>query len=123
MIQDVCLGDIIIDCGDNNNLREFYAELLRWERCEMYGMPGVRSRDGVVFLFIQEDDYVPPIWPEQVSKQQKQMHFDFTVPDVFASVQHAEELGAIKTQEQFGGDHFTTMLDPAGHPFCLCAKA
>lgn len=122
MIQDISLGDIIIDCDDDKKLREFYAELLGWERCELYGMPGVQSGNGIVFFFMQEEDYVPPVWPEQDSKQQKQMHFDIIVPDVSASVQHAEALGAVKTQAQFGDVHFTTMLDPAGHPFCLCAK-
>ena len=122
MIPDVSLGDIIIDCGDGKKQREFYAELFGWERCEMYNMPGVRNGAGLVILFAQEADYVPPVWPEQDGKQQKQMHFDFIVPDVAAFVQHAEALGAVKTQEQFGGVYFTTMLDPAGHPFCLCAK-
>lgn len=123
MNQDICLGDIMIDCDDDKKLREFYAELLGWERCEMYNKLGVRSGNGVVFLFIQEDDYVPPVWPEQTSKQQKQMHFDIMVPDLSASVKHAVALGAVKTPAQFGGAHFTTMLDPAGHPFCLCAKS
>ncbi len=122
MSQDVCLGDIIIDCGDAPKLREFYAELFGWERCELYNIPGVRSESGLVILFMQEEDYLPPVWPEQAGKQQKQMHFDIVVPDVSAFVQKAEVLGAVKSQEQFGGDHFTTMLDPAGHPFCLCAK-
>ncbi len=122
MNQDISIGDIIIDCGDGQALREFYAELLGWERCEMYEIPGVRRQDGLVFLFAQEEDYVPPIWPEQDGKQQKQMHFDFVVPDVAAAVRQAEALGAVKAQQQFGGAYFTTMLDPAGHPFCLCAK-
>lgn len=123
MNQDICFGDIMIDCDDDKKLREFYAELLGWERCELYNIPGVRSRDGIVLLFVQDEDYVPPVWPEQAGKQQKQMHFHIMVPNISASVQHAEALGAIKAQAQFGGTHFTTMLDPAGHPFCLCAKA
>lgn len=64
--------------------------------------------------------YVRPIWPEEEGKQQKQMHFDFQVPDVPKAVKKAEALGAVKMEAQFGGNEFTTMLDPAGHPFCLC---
>lgn len=122
MISDICLGNVMVDCDDGEKLCKFYAELLGWEKCEMYGCPAVRGSNGIVFLFAQEDDYVAPVWPEREGKQQKQMHFDFQVPDVSAAVLYAESLGAVKAQKQFGGDHFVTMLDPAGHPFCLCAK-
>ena len=60
--------------------------------------------------------------PEENGRQQKQMHFDFQVDDVAAAVGKAEALGAVKTEAQFGGNLFVTMLDPAGHPFCLCKK-
>lgn len=121
MISGICLGNVMVDCDDGKKLSGFYAELLGWEKCEMYGLPGVRSGSGIVILFAQEDDYVPPIWPEQAGRQQKQMHFDFQVPDLPAAIEQAEALGAVKAQAQFGGNHFVTMLDPAGHPFCLCA--
>jgi predicted enzyme related to lactoylglutathione lyase len=122
MFQNVCLGNVMVDCDDEQRLRDFYAELLGWEKCELFGRPAVRGGNGIVFLFIEEEDYVPPVWPEQAGKQQKQMHFDFQVPDVAAAVRLAEKLGAVRALAQFGGAHFTTMLDPAGHPFCLCAK-
>lgn len=122
MIQGIVLGDILVDCADEKKLRDFYTELLGWEKCELYGRPAACSDNGLVFLFVQEEDYVPPVWPEEDGKQQKQMHFDFQVPDVEAAVRQAEALGAVKTRAQFGEGHFVTMLDPAGHPFCLCAK-
>lgn len=122
MIQGVCLGNIMVDCVNAEKLCDFYAELLGWEKCEMYGCPAVRSGNSIMFLFAQEEDYIAPVWPEQAGKQQKQMHFDFQVPDVSSAVRHAETLGAVKTQEQFGGNDFVTMLDPAGHPFCLCRQ-
>lgn len=122
MIQGIGLGNIMIDCADQDKLCEFYEKLLGWDRSELYGLPGLRSKEGIVFLFITEEDYIAPIWPEQNGNQQKQMHFDFQVPDLPAAVQFAEELGAVRTKEQFGGADFVTMLDIAGHPFCLCAK-
>lgn len=121
-MQEIRLGNVMVDCGNQQALRDFYVALLGWEKCEKYGLPAVRSENGIVFLFIQEEDYVAPVWPEEPGKQQKQMHFDFQVPDVPAAVRRAESLGAVKTPEQFGGSDFTTMLDPAGHPFCLCAQ-
>ena len=122
MENEVLLGNVMVDCKDEKRLQNFYAELLGWERCTLYDRPGVRSTSGIVFLFIEEADYPPPVWPEENGRQQKQMHFDFQVDDVAAAVGKAEALGAVKTEAQFGGDLFVTMLDPAGHPFCLCKK-
>ena len=120
MADQIKLADIVVDCPDDQKLCTFYQELLGWSRSEMFGHPAVVSENGVMFLFVQEEDYVAPVWPEEPDKQQKQLHFDFLVPDVAAAVAKAEQLGAIKATAQFGGDHFVTMFDPAGHPLCLC---
>lgn len=119
-MKELVLGNVMVDCGDAERLQRFYGELLGWEQCRMYGCPAVRSSGGVVFLFAQEEDYVPPVWPEEEGRQQKQMHFDFQVEDVPEAVRWAEELGAVRAKAQFGGEEFVTMLDSAGHPFCLC---
>lgn len=121
MEKEVALGDVLVDCKDSAQLCNFYAELLGWEKFTLYGAPAVRSKNGITFLFMAEDDYVPPVWPEETGRQQKQMHFDFLVPDVSAAVRKAESLGAVTAKDQFGGEKWTTMLDPAGHPLCLCA--
>ena len=65
---------------------------------------------------------MPPVWPEKDGCQQKQMHFDFQVDSVPEAVEKALELGAVKAPVQYGGEQFVTLLDPAGHPFCLCRK-
>ena len=124
MIRGICLGNIGIDCRDAVKLRDFYAGLLGWEKREMYACPALRSPEGVVFLFDQAEDfgYVPPVWPEEPGKQQKQMHFDFQVDDLPSAVDQAETLGAVRAGSQYGGAHFVTMFDPEGRPFCLCAK-
>lgn len=122
MNQEVVLGNVMIDCDDEKKLQKFYGELLGWEMCELFDLPAVRSSNGVVFLFIEESDYIRPIWPEENSKQQKQMHFDFQVDDVIKMVNKAKELGAVMANSQYGGDDFITMIDPSGHPFCLCRK-
>jgi Glyoxalase-like domain len=44
------------------------------------------------------------------------------VDDVMAAVEYAKSLGASEADSQFGKNEWVTMLDPAGHPFCLCAK-
>lgn len=63
-----------------------------------------------MFLFVQAEDYVPPVWPEAEDQQKKQMHFNFIVPNGEA-IAKAEALGAVKAKTQFDGPHFTTMLD------------
>ncbi len=116
------LGNVMVDCADEKELQNFYAELLGWEKRRLFARPAVKGPNGIVFLFCEESDYEPPVWPEQSGKQQKQMHFDFQVASIAEAVKRAEDLGAKKAAEQFGGDEFVTMLDPAGHPFCLCRK-
>ena len=107
MENEVILGNVMVDCDDEKKLQKFYGELLGWEMCE---------------LFIEEAEYICPVWPEETGKQQKQIHFDFQVDNVMEMVKKAERLGATKSKAQFGGSDFVTMFDPAGHPFCLCQK-
>ena len=122
MTKEVVLGNVMVDCKDAKAMQHFYHELLGWEARTIFDCHAVRSSNGIVFLFCEEPDYVPPVWPEEAGAMQKQMHFDFQVSDVQAAVKRAEELGAVKAKAQFGGEHFVTMLDPAGHPFCLCKE-
>ena len=79
--------------------------------------------NGLLLLFIGcEFEYIPPVWPEESGRQQKQMHLDFTVDDLPSAVEDAICFGAAKAAVQYGGENFITMLDPEGHPFCLCKK-
>ena len=122
MIEGIRLGNIMIDCNDDDSLREFYHKLLGWEKITMYGCPAVQ-KDGVVFLFNKEEGYLPPVWPEENGKQQKQMHFDFQVENIVEAAEYAVTLGATKSLLQYGEDRWITLFDPEGHPFCLCASS
>lgn len=125
MGMKVKLADIVVDCADAEELCAFYEGLLGWKRGDLFGHPAVISDSGVMFAFVREETkglYAPCVWPEEPGKQQKQIHFDFLVPDVEAAVAKAESLGAVKAPNQYGGENFTTMFDPAGHPFCLCRE-
>ena len=124
IMDKIRLGTITIDCGDEQALCDFYHGLLGWEKAVLYSHPAVCSENGVTFLFIEEEDYVPPVWPEKTGVQQKQIHFDFGVTKVAVAVGRALALGATIAAEQFGDvDEFVTLTDPAGHPFCLCAES
>ena len=47
------------------------------------------------------------------------MHFDFQVADLDLAVAEAVALGATVADDQ-PNEHVRVLLDPAGHPFCVC---
>ncbi|WP_106829829.1 VOC family protein [Parabacteroides pacaensis] len=114
-----------IDCIDPYELAKFYADLLKWEipfhdeewacigapRTEQGAYPGI--------TFQRNPDYKPPVWPEKPGTQQQMAHLDFAVNNLEEAVQYAIRCGATLAEEQFSDD-WRVMLDPAGHPFCLC---
>lgn len=123
MISNLTIGDITIDCSDAARVREFYANLTGWERMVAYDCLALKADIGMTILFVETDiPYVRPVWPEETGKQQKQMHFDFTVDDLSSTVEKAIQFGATKAAEQYGGEQYATMLDTEGHPFSLCKR-
>ena len=114
-----------VDCKGPYELAKFYAELLKWEipfHDEEYaciGAPGTGQGAYPCILFQRNPDYKPPVWPEEPEAQQQMAHMDFAVNNLEDAVQHAIHCGATIADEQFSDD-WTVMLDPAGHPFCLC---
>ena len=121
MTNNFTIGDLMIDCANPERARDFYADLMGYEKIVAYGCLALKTDHGLTILFAKIDiPYVPPVWPEEPGEQQKQMHFNFQVDDLSAAVEEAKRLGATKAAEQYGGDHFVTMLDTEGHPFCLC---
>ena len=123
MIPNLTIGDLTIDCADAERSRNFYADLTGWEKIVAFDCLALKADIGMTILFVETDIlYMPPIWPEEPGKQQKQMHFNFQVSDLPSAVEEAIKLGATKTATQYGGEHFVTLIDPEGHPFCLCRK-
>lgn len=117
-----------LDCKDPHALAKFYAALLEWEvvyHDEEYaiaGAPGVGQGAYPGITFQRNEDYLPPVWPEEPEAQQQMAHIDFVVNDLEKAVQHAVHCGARVADQQFAGDwgEWTVLFDPAGHPFCLC---
>ena len=123
MINNFTIGDLMIDCANAERARDFYANLMGYEKTIAYGCLALKTDNSLTILFTETDiPYVPPVWPEEPGKQHKQMHFNFQVDDLSAAVEEATRLGATKTTEQYGIDHFVTMLDTEGHPLCLCRR-
>lgn len=110
---------LIIDCPDAAALARFYGEVLGWAtRKAEPGWAEIQADYGQVISFQQVADYRPPKWPTQDVPQQ--MHLDLMVEDLDAAEPQVLALGATKAEHQ-PGTTFRVFLDPAGHPFCLCA--
>ncbi|ACQ80058.1 hypothetical protein Bcav_1802 [Beutenbergia cavernae DSM 12333] len=75
----------------------------------------VRTPDGWNLAFQPAPGLVTPEWPGQERPQQ--LHLDLRVPDVAEATARAVGLGARVLREN---EAWTTLADPAGHPFDLC---
>ena len=109
----------VIDCPDPAALAEFYRALLDWKAEVNADWIDLRSPDGGQCISFQPvADYHAPTWPTQETPQQ--MHLDVIVEDLDKGEAAVLALGATKHPHQ-PGTTFRVFLDPAGHPFCLCA--
>ncbi|MEV7431765.1 VOC family protein [Nocardioides sp. NPDC092400] len=111
---------VTIDCSDSARLARFYADLVGGEVTGEYPEYGFAQAvlDGTTVNFQRAEGFTRPQWPGQEHPQQ--YHLDFRVSDLGRAVAHAESLGATPAPEQPGGEQWHVMLDPDGHPFCLC---
>ena len=110
-----------IEAPDPGALAEFYSQLLEWPI--VHQQPGtavVAAPQGSIFVvFQQAQGYTPPVWPPVEGQQRTMMHFDFQVGDLDSAVAEAVALGATLAADQ-PQENVRVLLDPAGHPFCLC---
>ena len=110
-----------IEAPDPSDLARFYADLLGWPIG--HEEPGTAilapTPEGPYLVFQQATDYLPPVWPPVAGQQRAMMHLDFQVGDLDEAVGEAVALGATLADHQ-PQDHVRVLLDPAGHPFCLC---
>jgi len=113
-----------IEAPDPSALARFYSQLLEWPiGHEEPGTAIVAAPDGPIYLvFQQAADYARPVWPPVDGSQRPMMHFDFQVGDLDSAVEDAVALGATLAGSQ-PQENVRVLLDPAGHPFCLCLEA
>ena len=110
---------LAIDCPDPAALATFYGTMLGWEtEAGEDRAAAVCAESGRCVSFHRVEAYVPPSWPSQDKPQQ--MHLDVLVDDLDAAEAAVLDLGATKPEHQ-PGTSYRVFLDPAGHPFCLCA--
>ncbi len=128
MAPKVKLQGIVWDCTEPSRLAKFYADLLNWKAQDgQYDFSTVSAPEESIIISCQLDkDYTPPVWPGLRGDQMQMQHLDFIVDNLEAAVQYALSLGAKKPLTQYWqpgwGAEWVTLLDPAGHPFCLCQE-
>jgi len=110
-----------LEAPDPALLGRFYAELLGWPvGHEEPGTTVLAAPGGASFLVVQQaDGYQAPVWPPEESRQRPMMHLDFQVGELDSAVEDAIALGATLATHQ-PQENVRVLLDPAGHPFCLC---
>jgi catechol 2,3-dioxygenase-like lactoylglutathione lyase family enzyme len=109
------------DCPDARALAEFYRSVIGGEIVEhptTEDWVELHTEDGRL-AFQQIPDHRRPTWPGGDTPQQ--LHIDVEVDDLDAGESAVLALGAQKAEFQPSPDDFRIFLDPAGHPFCLCA--
>jgi catechol 2,3-dioxygenase-like lactoylglutathione lyase family enzyme len=116
------VGSVTLDCADPQALASFYQAVTgagrEYDGEEAVALAPARP-GGINLCFQRVADYRPPHWPDPAAPQQ--FHLDLYADDPAAAEARMLELGATRAQHQPGGDRWTVLLDPAGHPFCLAA--
>lgn len=119
----ISMNVVVLDCPDPQRLADFYAGVLGWKTDTAASDDNWVEIEGAGgrLAFQKSPGHVPPEWPGVEHGQQ--LHLDFDVPK--AQMGEAEKqvlaLGAQLVQPDAEGRRFRVYLDPAGHPFCLCA--
>jgi len=126
------VGAVTIAAARPRELARFYANLLGWEvAIEEPARPGkppedgwaqVKPPDGVsgpTLNFEFDDRYRRPVWPSAEDQQSASQHLDIAVQDLQAATSWAIKHGAVLADHQ-PQEQVRVLLDPDGHPFCLC---
>ena len=111
-----------LECADPGAMAAFYHQVLGWDVTAHDKEDFAEISDGNTrILFTRVDGYQGSGWP--TSAAPKRYHLCLRTDDMTDAVKRCLELGAGKPQFQPGGERWTVLTDPAGHPFCLAAAA
>jgi catechol 2,3-dioxygenase-like lactoylglutathione lyase family enzyme len=126
------VGAVTIAAARPRELAHFYADLLGWEvSVEEPARPGKPAEDGwaqvippggrngLALNFEFDDHYQRPVWPSRPSAQTASQHLDIGVDDLAEATAWAVQHGAVLAEHQ-PQETVRVLIDPDGHPFCLC---
>ena len=118
------LKTLILECSHIHQLSSFYSDFLGWpivfKEENFIRLQSPESDMGIAVQYAE--DYVAPVWPSESEKQQMMVHLDFGVKDkkeLAEWMDRAIKSGAKLAEMQYGDGEWITMIDPAGHPFCI----
>ena len=115
----VKLGVVVLDTRSAGSAA-FYSRLLGVEVSDAdddwVSLDG--AANGLRLAFQLAPNLIAPTWPDGEIPQQ--FHLDLYVENVVAAERHAVSIGARPVEGPDPSPEFRTLLDPAGHPFCLC---
>lgn len=119
----VLINSVTIDCLHPKKLAVFYKDFLDWEiKFETDDFVSLSAAGFAVRLgFQRNEDYLPPVWPEQPDRQQQMVHLDFKAAskdEMRSLARLAVDFGASIAEDQFSED-WIVLIDPEGHPFCI----
>lgn len=114
------LAMVNLDTDDPPALADFYHNVLGWEVTHSQDEYAMISDGTTSIGFGRVEGYEPPRWPEAASP--KRFHLDLYVDDLDKAEARCLELGAARPDFQPGADRWRVLTDPAGHPFCICAR-
>ncbi len=114
------LAMVNLDCTEPPALARFYAEALGWQVTHSEADYAMISDGTTGVGFGRVPDYRPPAWPDTAAP--KRYHLDLYVDDLDEAEQRCHKLGATTPDFQPDGQRWRVLLDPAGHPFCLCPR-
>jgi catechol 2,3-dioxygenase-like lactoylglutathione lyase family enzyme len=115
---------ISLECANPAAQARFYADMLGWDVTHSEDEYAMISDGSSSIGWGRRAGYQPPNWTEggdEVSP--KRYHLDVYVADLDDGEAQAVKLGATRPDFQPGADRWRVMLDPDGHPFCLCKKS
>lgn len=112
------LGSITLDCDDPSELAEFWSAMLGGTiTASNEKFASLKTPQGVLTA-IRVPDYRPPTWPDNAVP--KQIHLDLVVNDLDVAEAQSVSLGAKVSALQPAPELCRVLVDPAGHPFCVC---
>jgi hypothetical protein len=126
---------VTIGTSQPRELARFYGNLLGWEiTASEPPRPGMPERAGWAQIkppaepqaeptlnFEYERCFRRPVWPAEEGQQTATEHLDIGVDDLAAAMEWAVSCGACLSDFQ-PQEHVRVMIDPDGHPFCLCLR-
>jgi len=115
MNAPLTLTTILFDAADPAALAEFYSLATGWTVTDSDDDFVYVEGGSVNLAFQRVDGYRGPGWPNDA----KHAHLDFKAQDKEKAVQELLAAGAKLPEYQPGGDGWTVLTDPEGHPFCI----